>query len=180
VLQLRDLCEAVTEFASRAAQKLRRQNSHAGQVLVFVRTSPFRATPQYSQSAIVPLRQPSADSGHITQAALAALEAVYQPGYLYAKAGVMLLDLQPAQVQQGVLALDEPDADVTALLPTERRGSDRLMQALDHIDQRHGRGTVKLGSASLSSAAPPIWHMKQTRRTPGYTTDWNDLAIARG
>ncbi len=179
VLQLADLREAVTEFACRAAQKLRRQNSHAAQVLVFVRTSPFRSTPQYSQSAIVPLRRPGADSAQITQAALAALEAIYQPGYLYAKAGVMLLDVQSAQVQQGELGLDEPDADVAALRPAQRRGSDRLMQALDQIDQRHGRGTVKLGSASLSTAAPPVWQMKQMRRTPGYTTDWNELAIAR-
>jgi DNA polymerase V len=180
VLQLDDLREAVTEFACRAAQKLRDQNSHAAQVLVFVRTSPFRATPQYSQSSVVPLRRPGADSAHITQAALAALDVIYRPGYLYAKAGVMLLDLQPASLRQGELLLNEPDADVTALLPAERRGSQQLMQALDRIEQRHGRGTVKLGSASLSTAAPPVWQMKQARRTPGYTTDWNDLAIARG
>ena len=179
VLQLDDLREAVTEFACRAAQKLRRQNSHAAQVLVFVRTSPFRATPQYSQSSIVPLRCPGADSAHITQAALAALDVIYRPGYLYAKAGVMLLDLQPASLRQEVLDLDEPDADVTALLPLQRRASERLMKALDHLDQRHGRGTVKLGSASVASAAPPIWGMKQARRTPGYTTCWNELAVAR-
>jgi DNA polymerase V len=53
------------------------------------------------------------------------------------------------------------------------------MQALDHIVQRHGKGAVQLASASLSHATPPIWQMKQMRRTPGYTTDWNDLAIAR-
>ena len=179
VLQLDDLREAVTEFACRAAQKLRRQNSHAAQVLVFVRTSPFRATPQYSQSSIVPLRCPGADSAHITQAALAALDVIYRPGYLYAKAGVMLLDLQPASLRQEVLDLDEPDADVTALLPLQRRASERLMKALDHLDLRHGRGTVKLGSASVASAAPPIWGMKQARRTPGYTTCWNELAVAR-
>ena len=179
VLQLDDLREAVTEFACRAAQKLRRQNSHAAQVLVFVRTSPFRATPQYSQSSIVPLRCPGADSARITQAALAALDVIYRPGYLYAKAGVMLLDLQPASLRQEVLDLDEPDADVTALLPLQRRASERLMKALDHLDLRHGRGTVKLGSASVASAAPPIWGMKQARRTPGYTTCWNELAVAR-
>jgi DNA polymerase V len=179
VLQRVDLREAVTEFACRAAQKLRRQHSHAAQVLTFVRTSPFRQTPQYSQSAIVPLRRPNADSADITQAALAALDAIYQPGYLYAKAGVMLLDLQPAGLSQGELGLNEPDPDVTALWLPERRTSDRLMQAMDRIEQRHGRGTLRLGSASLSTAAPPVWQMKQTRRTPGYTTDWNELAIAR-
>jgi DNA polymerase V len=64
-------------------------------------------------------------------------------------------------------------------LPLQRRASERLMKALDHLDLRHGRGTVKLGSASVASAAPPIWGMKQARRTPGYTTCWNELAVAR-
>ena len=149
VLQLTDLREAVTEFACRAAAKLRRQNSHAGQVLVFVRTSPFRQTPQYSQSAIVPLRQPGADSSHITQAALLALDAIYQPGYLYAKAGVMLLDLQPADLHQGELALED---DVPA---QDGQASARLMQALDHIVQRHGKGAVQLASAQNA-----LWQLR--------------------
>ena len=48
VTALTDLSEAVTEFASRAAHKLRRQGSVAGRVLVFIRTSPFRQEAQYS------------------------------------------------------------------------------------------------------------------------------------
>ncbi|MDI9330904.1 MAG: Y-family DNA polymerase [Alphaproteobacteria bacterium] len=175
VLQLNDLREAITEFACRAAEKLRRQDSHAGQVLVFARTSPFRATPQYSQSAIVPLRRPGADSTEITRAALSALEVIYQPGYLYAKAGVMLLDLQPAHVLQGELDWGEGKPEAAGAL----QASDRLMQAIDHIHQRHGRGLVRLGSHSVARAAPPIWQMKQARLTPGYTTCWDDLAIAR-
>ena len=58
-------------------------------------------------------------------------------------------------------------------------GHARLMQALDRIEQRHGRGAVHLASASLKRAVPPVWQMKQGRRTPGYTTEWSDLAIAR-
>ena len=166
VLQLADLREAVTEFACRAAQKLRRQNSHAGQVLVFVRTSPFRATPQYSQSVIMPLRRPGADSGHITQAALAALEAIYQPGYLYAKAGVMLMDLQPARHEQMCLALGEN-------MPASRH---RLMTALDNVNHRFGRGTLHLASAG-TAGKQRHWEMKQARKTPGYTTDWKALVV---
>lgn len=56
VQRLAALQEAITEFACRAAEKLRRQGSHTGQVLVFVRTSPFRVKdPQYSRSAVFPL-----------------------------------------------------------------------------------------------------------------------------
>ncbi len=62
VTKLEDLMEAVTNFASRAAEKLRKQDSHAGQALVFLHTSPFRKTDrQYSRDIVVPLRKPIAD-----------------------------------------------------------------------------------------------------------------------
>ena len=45
VTSLSNLSEAVTEFASRAAEKVRKHHSQTGQVLVFIRTSPFRSEP---------------------------------------------------------------------------------------------------------------------------------------
>ena len=74
VIELNPLIEAVSEFASRAAEKLRKQKSHANQVLVFVRTSPFRPGPSYSQSVVVPLRRPTADTGQLVQAAAAGIQ----------------------------------------------------------------------------------------------------------
>lgn len=66
-------------------------------MLVFIRTSPFTPqAPQYSRSITVPLRLPSSDTLQIANAALAGLERIYRGGYDYAKAGVMLLELQPA------------------------------------------------------------------------------------
>jgi DNA polymerase V len=47
VTSIEPLKEAVTEFASRASEKLRKQHSLASQVLVFIRTSPFRPDAQY-------------------------------------------------------------------------------------------------------------------------------------
>ena len=168
VTRLEDLDEAVTEFASRAAHKLRGQGSLAGQVLVFVRTSPFRIDAQFSRSISVPLRRPSADTGVIVAAALRGLRAIYRPGYHLAKAGVMLLELQPCTVLQSELDLQTDDA------PDRRR----LMTALDALNQRYGRGTVKLASAGLLGDRR-AWTMKQERRTPGYTTCWADIPIVR-
>jgi DNA polymerase V len=163
------LQQAVTEFACRAAEKLRKQASHAAQVLVFIRTSPFRPNdPQYSRSACLPLPVPTSDSAHITQAANALLQSIYQPGYRYAKAGVMLMGLQPATRQQAVLDLSRHAGDAQ---PANRT---RLMLALDQINQRYGRGSLKLASAGAGQA-PQIWHMKQERKTPAYTTDWAKL-----
>lgn len=94
ITELSDLTQAVTEFASRTAQKLRQQGSLASQILLFIRTSPFRPEAQYSRSTTVPLRRPSADSAVLVAAALAGLQAIYRPGIKYAKAGVMQLELQ--------------------------------------------------------------------------------------
>ena len=168
VTEQSDLAEAITEFASRAAQKLRKQSSLAGQVLCFIRTSPFRQDAQYSRSITVPLRRPSADTAVIVAAALSGLKAIYRPDFKMAKAGVMLLELQSDAVQQQELALEDDNvAD---------RG--RLMTTLDDLNQRYGRGTVLMASAGLDGNRR-AWSMKQERRTPGYTTCWEDMAVAR-
>jgi DNA polymerase V len=52
------------------------------------------------------------------------------------------------------------------------------MQALDAVNQRFGRGTLSLASAGLAGEQRQ-WRMKQERRTPGYTTDWDGLALVR-
>jgi DNA polymerase V len=165
-----DLGEAVTEFASRAAQKLRQQGSQAAQVLCFIRTSPFRPEAQYSRSISVPLRRPSADTGVIVAAALAGLAAIYRPGFQYAKAGVMLLDLQSDRVQQGELMFEDE--------ATELQARSHLMATLDELNLRYGRGTVVMASAGLAGERR-VWSMKQERRTPGYTTCWADMPVAR-
>jgi DNA polymerase V len=169
ITELQDLQEAITEFACRAAEKLRRQNSHTGHIMAFIRTSPFRKQdPQYSRSASIPLPSPTSDSAHITQAANAILKHIYRPGYRYAKAGVMLMDLQPATRQQLTLDFDE-------VMPENRV---RLMDAMDQVNQRYGRGTLKLASAGAPRARK-LWAMRQERMSTGFTTDWRSLAVAK-
>ncbi len=168
VTDLAALSEAVTEFAARGAEKLRKQGSFAGQVYVFIRTSPFRKDPQYSRGIAVPLRRPTADTALVVASALAGLRAIYQNGYRYAKAGVMLMDLAPGTVHQHELDFqDDSEADRSSLMST-----------LDGINKKYGRGTLLLASAGLEGDAR-TWSMKQERRTPAYTTRWEDMPIAR-
>ena len=68
---LLELQQAVTEFSSHAAEKLRLQHSLTSQVLVYIRTSPFRQSAQYSCPTTVPLQRPSADTTVLVAAALA-------------------------------------------------------------------------------------------------------------
>ena len=98
---------------------------------------------------------------------------MYRPAYRYAKAGVMLLDMSAAShVRQELALQDGDDADAIT------QSSDRLITALDTINSRFGRGTVSLATAGQRYAVR-AWGMKQERRTPGYTTDWEGLAVVR-
>jgi DNA polymerase V len=169
VTGLAALEEAVSEYASRAAIKLRGQQSHAGQVLVFVHTNPFRrGEPQYARSTTVPLRRPTSETGALAAAALRGLRAIWRPGFRIHKAGVILLDLQDAAIAQGELALEDDPS---------RSGGSALMAALDRLNDRYGRGTVQLASAGVGGDAR-AWTMKQQWRTPQYTTRWEDLPVA--
>ena len=169
VTSLAELSEAITEFASKAAQKLRKQGSHAVQVLVFIRTSPFSVEAQYSRSITVPLRRPSSDTVVIVAAALVGLKGIFQPGFKLAKAGVMLLDLQPDTVQQGELDWQDEVVSSKSRVP--------LMAAMDALNLRYGNGTVLLASAGLAGDCR-TWMPKQARLTPQYTTRWADMPIA--
>lgn len=172
VTQLPPLIEAVSEFASRAAVKLRKQRSLASEVLVFVRTSPFRQGSQYNRSIVVPLIRPSANTSELTRAAVMGLQRIYKPGFELAKAGVMLLDLIPDTHLQSELIFEEPGVGAVP------DGRERLMGAMDLLNERFGRSTVHVASTGLEHRAKQ-WAMKQERRTPAYTTRWDEVAVAR-
>ena len=93
---------------------------------------------------------------------------MYEPGYKMAKAGVMLLDLVAGSVLQGELDLEEEDL----------RDRTKLMVALDTLNQRYGEGTVHSGATGGTNKGKD-WGMKQERRTPQYTTRWEDVPVAR-
>lgn len=167
VTELEDLVAAVTRFASGAAVKLRAQGSKAGQLQVFAHTSAFRPGPKYSRSLILPLRRPTDDSVVLVNAAVRGIEAIYRPGFNFAKAGVVLLDLQDGGIEQGELDLE---------LEPEARGN--LMGTLDKLNDRYGRGTVTLASAGVKGPQRQ-YEMKQNLLTPRYTTCWDDLPVAK-
>lgn len=78
------------------------------------------------------------------------------------------MELQSDSVHQHELDLGADD--------TEDRT--RLMTALDDLNRRYGKGTVAIGSAG-TSGDKRAWSMKADRRTPAYTTRWEDMPIVR-
>ena len=50
------------------------------------------------------------------------------------------------------------------------------MGVLDELNQRYGRGTVKLASAGIQAMGERAsWAMRQERRSPAYTTCWDEM-----
>ncbi|SIQ99447.1 translesion error-prone DNA polymerase V subunit UmuC [Aquipseudomonas alcaligenes] len=164
VFSLDQLEAAVTTFASTAAGKLRSQESLANCVQVFARTSPFGRGEPFSGARIIAMPYPTSDTRDIAQAALRGLRSIYRPGPAYRKAGVMLTQF----VERGAFTGD-------LFAPKPRQGSDALMQVMDAINARQGRGAVRLAR----DASAGQWSMRREMLSPAYTTSWQDLPKAR-
>lgn len=91
----------MSEFASHAAEKLRKQGSLAIHLLVFAYALPFRPGPRFNKSVAMLLRRPTGDTGKLVWAAAMGMRRMYLPGCKMAKAGWMLLDQLPGSVLQG-------------------------------------------------------------------------------
>jgi DNA polymerase V len=165
VTALEDLREAVMSHVIRAAERLRAQRSACTQVTVFMHTSRFRTdVPQYSPATLVPLTVATDDTRRLCAAARFGLERIYRPGYPYKKAGVMLTGLQPAARIQ---------ADLFS--GYERPRAARLMAAMDRINSLYGMNTATFAGAGIRQP----WRMQSARRSPRYTTRWEELPVAQ-
>lgn len=170
ITDLPPLIEAVSEFATRAAEKLRAGGQRAGALQVFAHTSPFRPGPRFYRAATIQLQPASSDTKVLVGAAVAGVRSIYAPGYQLAKAGVMLLDLAEIGLEQRAL-------DFAA--PGPSRDQSPLMEVMDRINERWGKATVHVASTGNSERIASDWRMRQERRTPRYTTMLDEVPIAR-
>jgi hypothetical protein len=161
-----ELAEAVSLYVSRAAEKLRGQSSVCGAIHVFVQTNRFRECDlQYSNGVIIPFPDSTADTRVLACAAIFGLRKIFRDGYLYKKAGVMLMDLAPNTVHQQTLFSSAPSMQTAV----------KVMAAMDALNSRYGRDALHLASAGLGHR----WATLAQNRTQKYTTDWNELPAVR-
>lgn len=165
VTELESLEQSITLYVSRAAEKLRRQQSYAGSIHIYIRTSPFNeAEPHYSNGMTIPLPEQTDDSMQLTRVALWGLRKIYRGGYRYQKAGVMLSEIVSKEGRQ---------IDLFQLSARSSR-SGRLMTVLDQINGLMGKQSLKLASEGFRQP----WKMKQGNKSPAYTTRWDELPVA--
>jgi DNA polymerase V len=164
ITTLIEMREAVATYTTRAAEKLRRNYVAAGVLTVFLMTSRFTDEPQYSNSITLPLPVATQDTAELIQYAFQGIEQLFREGYRYQKAGVILTALVPVSQVQAHL-FDGLD----------RERSKRLMAAIDTINKEWGSSTIRYAAVGLR----PAWMMRCARRSPRYTTRWEELAVVR-
>lgn len=167
VYDLEELEEAVSSYIGRAAEKLRSQSSLAGALQVYIRTNVFKPEmPQYQRAVTVPLPEASSDTRVLTKWGLRVLRRIYRPGFGYHKAGITLMNIAPATSQQFSLFASGGAVEVR---------SQALMDVLDGINGKYGRGTMRLAVEGVEK----VWQMRRGNLSPRYTTEWNCLAVVQ-
>ena len=151
--------ERVVTFASSSAEKLRKQNSNANLISVFIQTNPQKETLQYRRNVV--LKLPFASNSSITLAkyAIKGLEQIYKEGFAYKRAGVIVSGITDANQKQLNLFSDEDSRH------------QELMKTIDGLNRKIGETKIKLGSQDLERT----WKMRQEHLSKNYTTNINQL-----
>ncbi|HBY9527056.1 Y-family DNA polymerase [Klebsiella aerogenes] len=166
ITEYEEMRQAICSYASRAAEKLRQEHQYCRFISVFVKTSPFAPDERYyANNASVTLLTPTQDSRDIIAAATRCLDAIWQSGCRYQKAGVMLGDFY----SQGVAQLNLFDQNAP------RKNSQKLMEVLDRLNAEDGRGTLYFAGQGIQQP----WQMKREMLSPRYTTRYSDLPTVK-
>lgn len=152
--------ERVSTFAVTCAEKLRRQKSLCNSLMVFVHTNNNRTDlPQYYKNKVLMLPYPTNSSIELSKFATLALDDIFIDGYLYKKAGVVLMNFTPEKSVQ------------LNLFDNSNPKHAPLMIAMDKINNSIGYKKVKLASQDLDRT----WKMNQEKLSPRYTTNINEI-----
>ncbi len=156
--------EALANYAARAAEKLREQDSRASCVTIFIRTNSFKTgSPQYTNSYTITLPNPTSFTPDLIRSVLYGLKQIYQDGYSYYKAGVSLTKIKPHSALQ-------PDL-FGQYTVTEQYKKARLMLIVDAINRIYGRDTLFFARQGISRT----WRMRQNKLSQRFTTRWSEI-----
>jgi DNA polymerase V len=156
--------QAIATHTTTAGAKLRKQKQSTTAVTIFILTSRFKDN-YYSNSITLPLPIATNRTPELINAALRGLELIYRNGHEYKKAGVIMQGLQPENIQQGNVFLQnyEPDKQ------------QKLMETIDRLNSTMGKNTVFWGASGINQS----WATKRENISPRYTTSWDELPIVK-
>ena len=170
VSEWQEIEEALATYATRTAEKLRRQHSAAYGVSVFLlkKTPPQTDISHYHHgrqvSGYVKLDNPSNLTPDIIKAVVSLGKSLYEQGELYKKAGVILSDFVPDNALQTNLFVAPRD-----------QNRKKLMNVIDNMNAAFRDDILKFAT----SGTQKNWKMRSERRSKRYTTRWDELCLVR-
>lgn len=162
---LEQIEEAAAMHAATVAVKLRQQQSMALQLTIYLRTNKHNVKhDQHYPSITVKVPFATNSTQQLTKICVQALRAIYQPGYNYLKTGVRATGIIPAgEVQFNLFSHYDNSKE------------DALSHLMDDINARYGRGALRVAAEGYEKT----WKMKQEFLSKQYTTNWNDIIVAK-
>lgn len=156
---------AIASMATRAGFALRRENLLARSIGFFTETN--RHKPGYRRWVEdIRLNQPTNDTGHIISLLVSRLGKIFSAAQHYHRLGVYVYDLIPEQALQTDM-LGHVD-------PSRHDRANARMQAMDHINTKHGKGKLYFAAEDLGNS----WQPKHHTRSPRYVSNWDELPEA--
>jgi DNA polymerase V len=168
VTDIGELKEAVATYISRAAEKLRRQQSAAGIISVFIvpkeqdHMTNFRHGPSISSYTTLP--KATSLTHELIKPAINLVDNLFEQGQSYKKAGIMLSGLVPDRSIQGNL-----------FVPHSENQHRFLMHTIDNINFSMRDDSIKFGSAGMNKD----WKMRQELRSGRHSTRWEELRVMK-
>ena len=163
----------ISNYASRCAEKLRKQNTVASIVGVFVSSNPFREDLlQYWKYDEKRLITPTSSTIPIAKAAAEVLDKIFIQGVQYKRGGVIVLGISPnSPIQQDLF-------DVNA---EQIEKFNRLDKVIDRINRCYGSETIVIGSQQYTQkngkgkAEVFANAIKHDFKSKNPTTRWSDI-----
>lgn len=150
--------ERIATFANACAEKLRKQHSECTSLYIFLKTSSY-AKVKKSTGIVIHLPYASNSSLILCKYAIKALSELYEKGYNYKKAGVIVMGLKPEVEHQFSFFYDES--------PKHKI----LMKVIDKINLKYAKPTLKIANQDLDKT----WKMKQDFLSHRYTTAIDEI-----
>lgn len=170
VTALVELEEAISDYAARACEKMRSQQSRAQGINVFIQTNPHQDQEAFYQNSLNFFFDEAIDDTRLViKAAKELVSSLYREGLRYKKVGITLLDLSNDQLPSQTNLFSAAGNKAINVVDAKRQKT--LMKVMDDLNEKMGRGTILLAAQGIEQE----WSMKRGLKSSNYTTNWDDL-----
>jgi len=176
VYELNDIITALSQYTQEAVKRIRAEKLLCRYITVYLMTNAYAQGEQYFNQMSAEVSSPSSYLPEITAVANELLKRIYSPNYKYRKVMIALTGLTDDTHTQ--LDLFDNHRNYIKL-------QEPLMQTFDKINDRYGRGTIKL-ACGLAGKKPvdnededekKPFMLKRDYLSPCYTTKIEEIPL---